>query len=329
VTATRSGDAPARSNILVDLVDLRSDVENAASGGSLLAVTRARAALRRGLDTGVASPAHPSFVPLHARTLSSPPSPISSHTHRHAGVCSRAILVQDGAQTGDEDESRPMSPACRWQEAELRDLGHLVSAPITPPLDLWPHQVTRNSQTALAIQGRGDQTSSCPPSSRADAERGAGWQPAEDLPGQPAPGLCWGSINGDDRRGAGDPSTETIEGRAAPEVYTVPASILSFAEHESDEEDTGVDVKRRRRNSCTRIVSRIYDEGDDDQERPVTLHQLEKASCPSGSKRPHAGSGRCEDSRKRRRRSTTSVKATTNWCTEKDCDASVPAVIHH
>ena len=223
-----------------------------------------------------------------------------------------------------------MSPAGRWQEAD-RTLDQ-VPAPITPPLNLWPHRPEiqgRDDRETQTNQGRGDHTSSSSPS-WAHAERGAAWQPAEDLPGLPAPGLCWGNMNSVDGRSAEcrDPSTEAIEGRAAPEVYTVPVSILSFAEHESDEEDTGVDAKKRRRNSHTRIVSRIYD-ADLDQERPATPSQREKMSCPSWPKRPAAGSGRCEDSRKRRRSTTKSVSTTTNWCTQQDCDASLPAVIHH
>ena len=163
------------------------------------------------------------------------------------------LFCSQGGSPQEDEESCPMPTSRKWQEGHEEEThlttGLCQSAPGTS------HD-QHSSRDAVLI-----------------------WEPTEDLPGLPAQSSSLGSSHGcgsalKDASSAANitadknpPSKERVD-------YTVPASIASFPSLDSEDEEVALqaaerqkgrnrDIRGNRRNSCTRIISHIYDRDED------------------------------------------------------------------
>lgn len=182
------------------------------------------------------------------------------------------LFCSQGGSPQEDEESCPMPTSRKWQEGHEEEThlttGLCQSAPGTS------HD-QHSSRDAVLI-----------------------WEPTEDLPGLPAQSSSLGSSHGcgsalKDASSAANitadknpPSKERVD-------YTVPASIASFPSLDSEDEEVALqaaerqkgrnrDIRGNRRNSCTRIISHIYDRDEDGIEE-TRRGMSKRARSPSKS----------------------------------------------
>ena len=207
----------------------------------------------------------------------------------------------------EDEESCPMPPSqsCRWQERREPEPSALFPLSLSPSLPLSRKRNEPSSELTIGNKVEDRLVASLGTESSSECEHhqlpsraasGVVWEPREDVPGHPARRSRLESANEavnalKDATSAANIAADMDAFQPASQLqdYAVPASVLSFADGESDEEDALAEASKpsrrgqgTRRDSCTRIVSRIYYCGGADVE--VEAERL----APAGGSRASA-----------------------------------------